>query len=162
MFIISFLYPSYMLIVLPLNGVAYLIVSYFRLKSTFESINRLILIDAIIFLLYLTCFIVVFLVLVDPEYVYNNLLYNFVLSVLYEFYYVLLIPLFGITLLTFYYLKLNIPIARKKVSLTLIFSALIIILFIGIYFLLEWSVPFLNEYYLSHFDWFDDAFDLCS
>jgi len=72
-----------------------------------------------------------------------------VLSGLYYYYYILLIPLISVVFLTIYYLRLNIPIRNKRLSLFLSFLALFIVLFIVIYLILDWLIPFLSPFYES-------------
>ncbi|MFW9947580.1 MAG: hypothetical protein ACFFDX_12220 [Candidatus Odinarchaeota archaeon] len=120
---------------------------YFSARYPIESLNRLILIYIMIFLLYLTCFILIIFVVTGSQNTINYLFYLVVLSGLYYYYAFLLIPLIGIIALTIYYLRLNIPIGNKKLSITLILLTLIIFIFIGIYSLLNWSIGLLDASY---------------
>lgn len=119
-------------------GVIILTFYYLKLKDPLENLKRLLIIDLILFLLYLTCIIFVYLTFIYPG--------SFPL---YSLYNILLIPLISIILLTIYYLILNFPIESKRFSVVLIFLGLVITLFIVNYFLLDWSIPILQGYYES-------------
>lgn len=123
-------------------GVIILTFYYLKLKDPLENLKRLLIIDLILFLLYLTCIIFVYLTFIYPG------SFPF-LEILYSLYNILLIPLISIILLTIYYLILNFPIESKRFSVVLIFLGLVITLFIVNYFLLDWSIPILQGYYES-------------
>ena len=133
-------YPRYplLIILIPMIGVIILTFYYLKLKDPLENLKRLLIIDLILFLLYLTCIIFVYLTFIYPG--------SFPL---YSLYNILLIPLISIILLTIYYLILNFPIESKRFSVVLIFLGLVITLFIVNYFLLDWSIPILQGYYES-------------
>lgn len=137
----------YFIILIPLVGIFLLTIYYLKLNTPIESLNRLILIDIIIFLFYLIGFLVTFLVLNDP--LGNRYFYTYLLQELHFIYFFLLIPLICVILLTIYYIRLNIPIRSRTLSIILVFLALVIILFIVFYLLLNWSVPFLRSYYTN-------------
>lgn len=151
---LSFSSLSFSILLIPMIGVIFLTFQYMRSDKPVESLNRLILIDKITLLLYLTFFLVFTLVLINPLEFNNFLFYGVVLSLLYRLYHILLIPLISIMLITVYYLKINIPIKRKRLSIILIYTISIIVLFIVVYFLLNLSVPILSDFYrgLPDFD----------
>ena len=143
---------SILILFFPMSSVVSLTIYYFKSKNPVESLNRLILIDAIIFVLYLTLFMVLILVMIDPL---RYFLFNFVvLSTLYRFYHFLLIPLISVISVTYYYLKINNPVRGKILYIILITKTSIIIIFFVGYFLLNWSVPFFQDVYngLPDFD----------
>lgn len=108
-----------------------------------ESLVRLILIDIIIFILYLISFLMVIFTLIDK----TNEFFYFVMSSVHRFYSILIIPLIGVIIITIYYLKLNIPIETKNLSILLGLLILIIVLFFTLYIFLNWAIPFLEPYY---------------
>lgn len=57
----------YFFLLIPLIGVFFLTYYYLRLNFSIESPSRLILIDCMIFLLYLTFFLIIFITLITPE-----------------------------------------------------------------------------------------------
>ena len=139
----------------PMIGIVSLAIYYFKAKKPLESLNRLFLIDLIIFLLYFICIFLIFYTLLDPQ--INYFFYLIILRGLKLVYFILIIPLGGIIVLTYYYIKLNLPIRKIKLSLLLIFLGAVIGAFIIIFYLLDWSIPILNEVYRSNPDF---AFDL--
>ena len=139
----------------PMIGIVSLAIYYFNSKEPLESLNRLFLIDLIIFLLYFICIFLIFYTLLDPQ--INYFFYLIILMGLKSVYFILIIPLGGIIVLTYYYIKLNLPIGKIKLSLLLIFLGAVIGVFIIIFYLLDWSIPILNEVYRSNPDF---VFDL--
>lgn len=144
-FFFSISYWPYFILLQPMIGVVFITFHYLRPNNPLESLNQLILINITIFLLYLTFFSVLVLVLINPLKTTNFILYEIVLSLLYYFYFILLVPLIGFILLTIIYLKINIPISRKKLLIISMSTTSIIMLFIIIYPLLNWAVPFLDN-----------------
>lgn len=139
--------PLYFIILFPMIGIVSLITYYLRVKIPLESPNRLILLDIIIFLLYFICIFLIFYTLLDPQ--TNFLFYDIVLWGLRSVYFVLLIPLIGIIVLTYFIIKINRPVRKKKLAVILVFLGVVITVFIIIFYLLEWSFPILQEIYSS-------------
>lgn len=151
----SIFQPLVFFIAFPMIGIVSLAIYYFNAKGPLESLNRLFLIDLIIFLLYFICIFLIFYTLVDPR--INYFFYLIVLLGLKSVYFILIIPLGLIIVLTYYYIKLNFPIGKIKLSLILIFLGAVITVFIMIFYLLDWSIPILTEVYRSNPDF---GFDL--
>ena len=133
------------IIIFPIIGITSLIMYYLIMIEPVKSLKRLIIIDLVIFLLFLTNFLQVPLFLLDPhahDVFYSNL------SILYFFYFILLIPLVGIILLTIRYLRHNTYIRSKKVIVVKIFLGLIIVLFVANYIFLGWVIPILQDVHM--------------
>ena len=143
----SFFQLPLFIISLPMIGIVCLAICYLKSKKPLESLSHLILIDGIVFLLYFICIFLIFYTLIDP--LVNFFFYFLILNGLYSIYIVLLIPLVGIVILTFYHIILNLSIGRLKLSMHIIFLSVIIIVFIVIYNLLNSSIPILEDFYLS-------------
>jgi len=146
----SIFLPLLFFISIPMIGIVSLAIYYFNEKRPLESLNRLFLIDLIIFLLYFICIFLIFYTLVDPR--TNYFFYLLVLLGLKSVYFILIIPLGLIIVLTYYYIKLNFPIGKIKLSFLLIFLGVVITVFIMIFYLLDWSIPILTEVYRSNPD----------
>ena len=129
-------------VLIPIIGVILLTIYYLKINSPVESLNRLILIDLIIFLLYLTSILLVYIIFLEPL---SYFIYYILLGFIYMFYFGLLIPLVGIIYFTILYLRLNTRNAGKKYYIVIIFLGLIIVLFIVNYYLLDWSLPIIDN-----------------
>ena len=148
MVLVSIYQPLYLIVLFPMIGIVSLTIYYLKAKIPLESPNRLILIDIIIFLLYFISIFLIFYALIDPR--TNFMFYWVVLLGLRSFYFALLIPLIGIIVLTYYTSKLNRPVRKKKMAVLLVFLGAVITVFIIIFYLLDWSIPILQEFYRSH------------
>ncbi|MFX0021129.1 MAG: hypothetical protein ACFE9S_02305 [Candidatus Hermodarchaeota archaeon] len=136
-----------LLLFFPMGGVVTLTIYYLKSAKPIESLNRLILIDSIILNLYLILFIVIGIVQIDPQRYY--LFYFGILSMLYHFYHLLVIPLIGVLLTTLYYIKINSPIRSNALYIILIAKTSIIVVFFVGYIILNWSVPIFQNFYNS-------------
>jgi len=135
-----------------MGGVVALTVYYLRSKRPIESLNRLIIIDGIIFTLYFIFFSVIGLVIINPIEYY--LFYFVVVATLYRFYHLLLIPLIYMISITYYYIRINNPVRSKILYKILIAKTSIIIIFFLGFLLLNWAIPHLGQIYdnWSNFD----------
>ena len=132
------------IIIFPIIGITSLIMYYLIMIEPVKSLKRLIIIDLVIFLLFLTNFLQVPLFLHDPR--AQSVILS--LSIVYYFYFILLIPLVGIILLTIRYLRHNTYIRSKKVIVVKIFLGLIIVLFVANYIFLGWVIPILQDVHM--------------
>jgi hypothetical protein len=137
----------YFFIAFPLIGVFFTGIYFFVVDRSIENVSKLFLIDVMIFLLYAICIFVVMVVSIDPITTTNRMLYSIVLSMLYNYYFVLLIPLAGVVVVTISYIKLNRPLSRRKLSIIIMNLVLVIVLFLGVYVVLNWAVPSLQAFY---------------
>jgi len=138
------------MVLFPMICIISLTFYYTRLKTPLENLNRLAIIDLIIFLLYLICFLLIYFTLLVPQ---SFITFYYLLDVIHRFYYYLSFPLIYIIIITINYLKLNRSIGRKRFSIALIFLGFIITFFIVNYYLLDLSIPFLHDYYRSLPNW---------
>lgn len=139
---------SYIIILIPLMCLTIPSIYCLSDKIPTESLVRLILIDIIIFVLYLISFLMVMFALIDR----TNMIFYYVMALVYFCYFFLTIPLIGVIIVTIYYLKVNMPIETKKLSIFLGLLTLIIVLFFALYLFLNWSIPFLEPYYQMTID----------
>jgi len=147
MLLYSIYQPLYLIVLFPMIGIVSLTIYYLRVKIPLESLNRLILLDIIIYLLYFICIFLIFYTLIDPQ--TNFLLYSIVLWGLRSIYFVLLIPLIGIIVLNYYIIKINRPASKRNLAVILVLLGAVITVFIIIFYLLDWSFPILQEIYSS-------------
>lgn len=149
--------PLYFFIFFSMVGIISLGIYYFNGKRSSKSLNGLFLIDLIVFLLYFICIFLIFYTIIDPR--TNFLYYLFVLKGLKSIYFILFIPLGGIIVLTYYYIKLNLPIGKIRLSIVLSILGVVITVFIVTFYLLDWSIPMLDEFYRILRE-SDEGFDL--
>ncbi|MFX0073521.1 MAG: hypothetical protein ACFFAO_20790, partial [Candidatus Hermodarchaeota archaeon] len=107
-------------------------------------------IDGIIFVLYFIFFLVIGLLIINP--IRYSLFYFFVVTPLYHFYNLLLIPLISVISITYYYLRINAPFRGKILYVVLIAKTSIVVIFFLGYFLLNWAIPHLEQVFT---DWWD-------
>lgn len=132
---------------IPMISLILLSIYYLIMKNPIESFDRLIIIDAIMILLILTCLLLVLMTFIDPQ---TNYMFYYLLSLIQYLYIILLIPLIGVILLTIHYIRLNIPIRNKKYKvIVLIFLGLIITLFIVNYCVMNLILPIIHNYLRS-------------
>jgi hypothetical protein len=144
---VALLDAFFFFLLIPISGVIYFSTIFIFKHPPSLDLNKLALFDKIIYSLYLTAFILLVLIIINPASDPSIWFYYLVLNNLYVFYPILWIPLIIVILLTLYYLKLNIPIEKRRLAKFMIALFFIVVLFFGIYILLQVSVGPLFEFY---------------
>jgi len=139
----------FLFLLIPVSGVLYYSISFIFKRSPLIYLHKLAVFNKIIFSLYLTALTLLLLIVINPASEQSFWLYYIVLTMLHYFYPLLWIPLIIVILLTLYYLKLNMPLEKKKLAEFILSLTVIIGLFFGIYILLNISMGPLSEFYRS-------------